>query len=115
MRQRNFGFKDAALLRHGLDVVLPFREAREEVCGIQLVEAGLGAFKRELRQPLGAKTPSSEDVEQLEAVRPFEVEACPGASIDLGVNPEVPVSIVELEEQRRNRELVVRLGGRLGR
>ena len=90
-----------AFQRRALDFVLPLREALEELFGIELVEGGLSALEEELGQPLASQPTSEPDLEILALVRGLDRQLLPGLAIDQGVNAEISIRVVELEEDVR--------------
>ena len=83
------------------------RKPPEEVGGIQLFEGRFGALERQLGQPLATKRALADDGEQLAVAGPLDFKARPRASIDRGVDPEIAVGVVELEEQLGDGKLPV--------
>ncbi len=94
-----------AVERLALDLVFPLRETTEEVLRRQgdfvrivALEGRLGALEEDLGQALPTQAALNPDIEQLALIRAFDLELLPGVAIDEGVNPQVAVGVIELEE-----------------
>ena len=96
MRQEHLALERASLLRARLDIVEALRKTAEEILWLQLLEVGFGALEGQLGQPLGAKSAFGDDAKQVAVA--FDVQARPRASVDRGVNSQIAVGVVELEE-----------------
>ena len=109
VREPDPAFKGAAFLRSSFDLIHALRKSSEECCGIQLIKRRLGAFERQLRQPLGAKAAFADDGEQLTIIGTLDFEARPRAAVDRGMNSKIAIRVVELEEQFGNLKRPARL------
>src|SRR5687768_1134183 len=87
-----------AVDRDAADLPRSSRKPPEKGAGGELVEGRLGALEEQLGQAVVAHRPVRRDSELLPAARALELELFPRVAVDQGVEPQVAVRIVELEE-----------------